>query len=400
MFRKLILSILAVLALPAAAQQVITRIEVRGNVPASIVIPQTALIEGGSYTPQDLDVAIARIRRLPFVYDAHYNLEGMTLILNVTGTTPFFFDLQFDAAKSEFDDTGIAFFGGGGRLFAGSGVVEATITRAAGDAQGRVAALEYSHYGIGNTRLFAIGSVEWTFATNDDDPDFDPRYALTLGYPLTIRQTITAFATRTGYEDDRTLPGFPRPLQRNSEEQLVRLRWEYDTTEDPYFARRGLLAGVAATHTDFESLFEGGSVGAPPFVPPSIFSFHNEGTRNELSADAMHLWPIRERGAIVGRVEASFLHSDTDRQQSGGPVIASEADTQAVRASVGYAHNFFVFGPRNNARHRAEIAYTASHLSTETTQFSDELDEHSLSLGYAYRRKWATVRLRLEYAFE
>jgi hypothetical protein len=400
MFRRLILAIVVSLTLPAAAQHVITRIEVRGNVPASIVVPQTALIEGGSYTLEDLDIAVARIRRLPFVYDAHYNLEGMTLILNVTGTTPFFFDARADAAKSEFTDSGIAFFGGGGRLFAGSGVLEATITRAAGDAQGRVAGLEYAHYGIGNTRLFAIGSVDWTFTTSDDQPAADPRIALTVGYPLTIRQTITAFATSSGFHDTRTMPGLPRPLERNSEEQIIRMRWEYDTTEDPFFARRGLLAGVAATRTDFESLFEGGSIGAPPFIPPSIFSSRNEGTTNELSADAMHFWPVRERGAILGRLEASILQSDTDRQQNDLPVVATEADTQAVRASVGYAQNFFLFGPRNVARHRGEITYTASHLSTETTLFSDDISEHSLALGYAYRRNWATVRIRLEYAFQ
>jgi hypothetical protein len=404
MIRRLVLSVLLIglvgPAMPAAAQHVITRIEVRGNVPASIVIPQTALLEGGSYSPQDLDVAVARIRRLPFVYDAHYNLDGTTLIFNVTGTTPFFFDLEFDAAKSEFDDNSIAFLGGGGRLFAGSGVVEATLTRVAGDAKGRAIGLEYAHYGIGNTRLFAIGSVEWTFADDDDGIDVDPTIGVLVGYPLTVRQTITALAARSGFEGESTLVGLPRPLERSSHEENYRLRWEYDTTEDPYFTRRGLLGGVSGTHSEFESLFEGGTIGAPPFVPPSIFSFRNDGTSNELSADAIHYWPIRERGTIFGRAEASFLHSDTDRQQSDGPVVATEADTQAVRATIGYAHNFFTFGPRNTARHRAEIAYTASRLSTETTLYDDSFDEKSVVLGYAYRRTWATVRIRLEYAFE
>src|SRR5690242_2048628 len=95
MIRRAILFIAVTLALPLLAQpREVSRIEVRGSVPAGIILSQSALVEGRGYTESDLDAAIARLRRLPFVHDARYALEGETLVLEVDGVTPLFFDAQ------------------------------------------------------------------------------------------------------------------------------------------------------------------------------------------------------------------------------------------------------------------------------------------------------------------
>jgi hypothetical protein len=398
MIRRLILPLLLVLALPAAAQRVISRIEVRGKVPASIVLSQTALIEGQSYTDADLDVAVARIRRLPFVYEAHYTVEGMTLVLHVNAMTPFYFDAEVDAAKSSIDDSSTAFFGGGARMFAGSGVVEARIRKATGDFDSRTLGLQYSHYGIGGTRLFAIGSIDWAF-TNDEVAEPDPSWSVTVGYPLTIRQTLTASVMGAGFEAERTIEGFPRPLRRANDEQLLQLRWEYDTTEDPYFARRGLLAGIAATRREFDSTFEAGTIERPP-AQPSIITFHNEGTNDGIAVDLQHYWPIAARGTILARADGSFDQSDSTHQQNDLPSTNSNVETEFVRLSAGYGYNFFDSGAPRESRHRAELIGSVSRMTYRQPTLSDGFDEKSLAVGYTYRRRWTTISMRFEYAFD
>jgi len=186
-------------ALPLMAQRTVSRIEVRGNVPAAIVLPQSALVEGRAYRDTDLEAAVARLRRLPFIFDARYSMEGETLVLEVTGETPLFFQVEGTGAKSHFDDNNTAELSGGARLYAGNGgVAEGRVIKVLAEGgDSRRAALGLSHYSIGGTRFFATAGIDTTITKARE---FDPgtSWSLTVGYPLTVRQTLTASAFTSG----------------------------------------------------------------------------------------------------------------------------------------------------------------------------------------------------------
>ncbi|HEX2060217.1 MAG TPA: hypothetical protein VHK90_05715, partial [Thermoanaerobaculia bacterium] len=357
MIRRSIFVLLVVLAVPLSAQRVVSRIEVRGNVPASIVIPQSALVEGRSYTDADLEVAVARIRRLPFVYEARYSFEDGALVLDVTGMTPFFFELDAIGTKSQFADGGIAIFSGGGRLFAGDGgVVQATVGKLTGDASSRVFGLEYANYGIAGTRLFAIASGELT--TTDDGFEPDPTYSLTVGYPLTVRQTLSATAIRSGFEAHREFEFFTTDSE--SEQTAFQLRWAYDTSDDPFFALRGTTATVSASRTWVESHNESIIIQVPSGNVVRTSS-DSDGHITSLGADAIRFWPLGRRGAVTTRLETILDDEDITVIRNGEFAEPRDANIRGARVAVGYAHNFFdSIATHAKSRHRAEFALGAS----------------------------------------
>src|SRR5215213_10142097 len=121
--RRLTFCLALLFAIPLAAQtkHLVSRIDVRGNVPAAIVTSQSALEEGRSYSERDLDDAVSRLRRLPFVFDARYSLAGDTLVIEVDAVTRFFAGLDANGFRSDNDQGGVAALSGGGRLFLRSG---------------------------------------------------------------------------------------------------------------------------------------------------------------------------------------------------------------------------------------------------------------------------------------
>src|SRR5687767_15527809 len=154
-------------------RRLVSRIEVAGNAPAQLVVSQTAIEAGRSYSDRDLEVAIARIRRLPFVYDARYSLDGDTLSIEVDTVTRFSANIAVSASSFPDEVSGQGDIGGGARFFAGSGgVARVTVNKfLAEGGDFRTLAADYSHYGIGGTRLFANAAIGKTF---DGDDDFEP----------------------------------------------------------------------------------------------------------------------------------------------------------------------------------------------------------------------------------
>src|SRR5438552_14863855 len=163
MNRTLIVTLLCVLAAPLfAASHEITRIDFRSRVPAAILRSQSALAENRSYTDEELEVAAARLRRLPFVFDVHYAIEGTTLVIDVLDEHRFFYGINVQGETSGHQtnqstlNTGI-----GGRMYVPSGgVFEGGAGDIAGSNEtvGSVSA-QYSQYGIAGTRAFATPSL-------------------------------------------------------------------------------------------------------------------------------------------------------------------------------------------------------------------------------------------------
>lgn len=399
MIRRAVLFI--VLALPLIAQpRVVSRIEVRGSVPAGIILSQSALVEGRGYTDADLDAAIARLRRLPFVHDARYALEGETLVLEINGTTPLFFDVQAVSNRLELNTDHGAIASGGGRVFLGSGGVAigsvSKLVEDNGDTASR-AQVGYSYYGIGGTRLFATANAEaqltWTEGFRPD-----PTWQLTVGYPLTVRQTISATADRSGFRNRRTILGEER--ESSFDRTSLSLRWAYDTTDDPLFTRSGSLVSATPSWSWQDSTF---ATTVFPFPPegPGVQQRRSDGTIAAFAAEARRHWALGRRGSLSAGIAALREEQEFDVSIDQGPVEHSGLDSDAMRLSLGYGYNFFDrSAPAGDARHRAEIGASISQRQSDfgAGTFTDK--EKSVNAGYVFRKPFGTVRVNLAYTFD
>ena len=407
MKRRLILvPVFALLfALPLAAQAIhrVARIDVRGNVPAKIVVTQSALEEGRSYSDKDLEVAVARLRRLPFVFDARYSMEGETLVIEIDAVSRFFADLEAFGTGFEHDESGVATLGGGGRLFLGSGGVAQgrVVESVAEHTDSTVADLEYTHYGIAGTRFFAGAGIGYS-ALNDEGFEPDPTFRLFLGYPINVRQTVTALATDEGFRRSRNLSLAPRALRSFGDRQTVSLRWTYDTTEDPFFARSGLQVNAGPRWAREESQSEAYSITFPD-LRFDIITSRDEGTTTTLAADATKFWSVGTRGALFAGALLSY--DRTEGEQSFQNLRQDvEIDATSTGLSVGYAYNLFDRLGTTATRQRLEFAtsYTRHSVDQPFSPFVDSIkfDATTFSAAYVLRRQFATVKLGLSYTLD
>jgi hypothetical protein len=404
MHRRFILLLLLLVALPLAAQtrHLVSRIEVVGDVPKGIVTTQSALAEGQSYSDRDLEIAVGRLRRLPFVYDARYTIDGETLVLEVTAVSRLSADVHADGTRLHDDDHGNTEVGGVGRLFLGSNGVARG--RVGGHfTSGNEAAIldaEYAHYGIAGTRLFAIAGISQSFH-NDRRLDADPTWRLTVGYPLTLRQSLRAIAAGEKFTSTRTLPILDRSVDSFADRQTFGLEWRFDTTEDPYFARRGEAVSLSPSWTNEDSLFHSLSIFVPD-GPINVLTTRTDGAITALGLDATKYWSVGSRGAIVSSIASTLENRNIDYRNGDSEVRRADVDTITSVVSLGYALNLFDWSaPVNSARQRLEFGVAASRRQISQSDTSNAtINQQSATIGYALRKQFATVRLNFSYIID
>lgn len=393
----LLLTLLLAVPLFAQSQHSVARIEVRGNVPTDIVLSQSAVSEGKTYSVRDLDVAVARLRRLPFVYDARYSMEGNTLVFEVNAVSPFFGDLNASGNRFHGDDRGDTLLGAGGRKFLGSrGVAMGHI---GGDFDGgearTIVDAEYAHYGIAGTRLFATAGLGYAFR-HEENVDSDPSLRLTVGYPLTIRQTLSASFVTSGFTSSRRIPILSQTLESKLDQRALSLRWAYDTTDDPFFARSGESISVTPSWIDDDSRFYSLAITAPDRA--EVITTESDGIRTNLTVDARKLWSIGTRGAITAGIRASTEDREFLTRFPDATVIAGSVEERLATISAGYAHNLFDWNaPLSKGRHRLEFDLAAHRRQIDQGGNNLALDQASIGGAYVYRHRFANVRLGLSY---
>jgi hypothetical protein len=406
MTRRLILILAFLIAVPVVAQHRVSRIEVRSSVPDAIITSQSALEEGRSYSDKDLEVAVARLRRLPFVFDARYSLEGETLVLEVDAMTRFFGDLEAAAIGYQSNETVAGTIGGGGRMFLGSGgVLQGGVSQFVSDFNDTTSVeAEYAHYGIAGTRLFAVGGLNYSVVHEDNDFEPDPSLRLTVGYPINVRNTLTASLIDDGYRRSRTLIDAPGPLTDSGDSQALNLRWTYDTSEDPFFARHGLIVSGGPSWGRLKSTFSAAAVTFPDGVV-TILRGRHQSDSVALIADAKKYWAHRDRGAFFTAANLTLSRDDREEFVDGSILRRGEVDSSGARVQVGYARNLFDRASATSQT-RQRLEFAAGYARQEFEHFSGPVSASAtrnttdFSAAYVLRRNFATVRLGLSYSFE
>ncbi|HEV7516547.1 MAG TPA: hypothetical protein VGR07_09635 [Thermoanaerobaculia bacterium] len=248
-FSLLVLALLAFfLAVPAAATPadeaprfLIEKITVAGNrrpASARIVVSESLLHEGRTYSEDELRDAIHRIKRLPFVIDADFALQkgserGRYLLVVTVDETR----LLFAAVPVELDTHGETIstaelraprhfdFGDstllGVRQFVGS---EGLVFAALGSTN-NLFQVGYTRYDLFGPGSFASATLAFGIPGSSAIP------SLSVGLPLTANQSLRATVSR-----------FERRSTLVSERRVAELDWLYNTTDDLFFPTRGKTA--------------------------------------------------------------------------------------------------------------------------------------------------------------
>lgn len=394
MTRRITLLLLFLLAaLPQAAQtrHQITKIEFRNTrIPTAILRAESTLVEDRTYTDEELELAVARIRRLPFVYDAYGTLEGTTLVIDVADEHRFFYDFDVAGQRNERFDQLQVELGLGGRLYVGSaGVVQAALGNVvtdSGDDAGGIA-LRYTQYALGGTRLFATVALRREHFTEGGESDFSPE--IVIGLPLSLRQTIRVVAAHDGFTSSRTFAALSRPLHNKFDNDQVAVRWTFDTTRDPLFATRGLVVDVAPGWEHNQSLFES-------FSGRTIFSSASDRNALTLRTDLTRYFQQGARSSFFAGLTGDAAGGTIDNTTNGR---ANSFDFRSGTATLtgGWAHNFHDADRMARRHSRIEVALTATEEWFDNGRSRDSTRTYGGSLAYVYRHAWGRLRLAALY---
>jgi hypothetical protein len=392
----------ALSALPAgtdpAASFLVEKITVAGNrraASARIVVEESLLKEGKSYTEDDLRVALRRIKRLPFVVEADFALnkrdEGgaYELVFTVQEMGSLFANVQTErnvggrdpiASLVPFPQPDVALAGDsllGLQATVGStGFVFASV----GDSN------SFSQAGYTQFGLFGAGS----FASLDlaYDP-FGHRITptLTAGVALTANQSLRGSVSRLHSSEGSG------PFRLSFEDRSAELDWLYDTTDDPFFPTRGTTIDTDLTYESFEDRsheLDGSAFNLGEHIGTLLLSGH-------------HHLPLGERQSLSFGLTGSTYRYDASA--SSPELLNGPGPTFGYQGTVdlGYAVDLL----------QGEQAWRGGKLRLETTasygtvsiardlRSSDQVDPvHQLSLRetLTYRSPWALVRLALLYS--
>lgn len=386
---RLAILVLVLVALPLAAQtHHIDDIEFRSRIPEKILLTQSTLTENRSYTDREIELAVARLRRLPFVYSVSSSIEGSTLIIEVIDEYRgfLFFDAFLEGRSDTGGGSGFASAEAGGRYYLPwAGVIKGSLGLfSESDSGGGIWTAEYSQYGVGPTRLFATAGVRRSGSVNEPQP-----YAL-IGYPLTLRQTVFARGARTEVSETEGV-GFRRDASTSD----LGIGWQWDTTDDPLFTTRGVAVNLEGARVRRDTHVVSRS-GGRVFFDDEI---RIDGT--EWRGDADAFWPAG-RGAFTASLEGQLERGDREFESNLTGVITT-TDTEFRRTSLtaGYAYNFFdSITEVRRARHRLEAAVGLTEFSTQVGNRDESGDFKTIQLGYAVRSRVANIHLVLSYLAE
>ena len=253
-----VIGVVVLLALPrgvhAGGSFLIEAVQVKKLQRASqeIVISESQIVAGRTYTEQQLREAAYRVKRLPFVIDVSVYLHRgsergqYVLVIEVEETERWFFGL--DLAGRQFSDAPLSdgeqedenSIQVGLRQFFGShGVAYAAVGSMGDTSWGDPVHLElgYTHY-----NLFGRGGA-LTLAARSDTSRHVTRFSLQAGVPVYGSHAFRLWSWRTREDDTYRVSvtvGSPEMVRRDVRDWAVGLGWIYDTRDDPVFPERGL----------------------------------------------------------------------------------------------------------------------------------------------------------------
>ncbi|HEV7768443.1 MAG TPA: hypothetical protein VGQ76_25820 [Thermoanaerobaculia bacterium] len=389
--RSLIVVLALLFTVASFAQQPslyrLERIVVAGPTGAEdIVRAEARLEEEQSYTEEDFRQAVYRVRRLPFVADAAWRIEpgltagSTTLVIQIVATSPVFYDVdtrsEILVGNDDYDSDSDAVVGG--RLLLGElGTFEGVL----GARDGLGGGLTYRAYDLLGRGGFATASINYRHKT--EGQRHDPNLALSIGWPLSRQQSVIATVSREKSRFHREDTTNDVTLTDRDTLESASLRWWFESTDDPNFARRGTSVSAgpiwsrAIRVTEVFDTTEDEIVGTETWAE-----------RFGLGADLTTWRPLTARNAGFLRLRSESTTLEDMRFLSG-------------EALVGIAHDFHTPDAEQLQSFRARIELGAGYrmLSVNEPGLDHLRADGAIAEGaFVLRNRWGTVRLTATYS--
>lgn len=412
----------------------IERITVVGPVggAARILVAESLLEAGHSYTEEELRQAVYRIDRLPFLVEADFALAkgsergAYELVISARPAKNFFFDhslqytsfnrrLNLDGVNDTYEltSTGLA----GVRLFVGSaGVlfgaldsrdgVQVGYTRYDLLDRGAVATVAYSRIGCCTREILPFGIdpnlAIWSWGSSG-------RSSVDLAVPLAGEQSLRlAWSERRGDASDRQ-GVFSAPFDPGQNPVLARgtliddrwsAKWTFDSSDDPVLPTRGLTAAAGIEAYWFQARrLERFLIGVPAATAP-VSSF--DGREVALAAEVVDHHPLTLRQILSLTLKASVGRSHVEGLAAWGD-LPDKARFTTWGAAVGVKHSLRLWQQRTDRGFGDLRLETAAEVGREwiaprTRQPSGRpLNRGQISTSLVFRNAWGKLRLGLAY---
>jgi hypothetical protein len=395
--------VLAASALGQDARFTIDRIEVRNSrrMLPTVIAGETLLHVGGDYTEEDIQAAVARLARLPFLASATYALENgsdaahRVVVITVTEVWPISFlgdgrgilfdetatllnhDYDYADPTTQWKDAAIGLrwlVGGRGYAHAAMTVLRTRQSFAKNHAAWEIG---YTHHRIFGTRLFATVNVR-TPVDSVGEGTFSP--AVIVGIPLTASQTLTVDAEDTVFvKSPITLLGVSYP--QSHVENRRSLTWTYDTTNGPFVRTRGTFVRVKPyrwMRDDADVRFVRGT---PPFE-----RITRHANANGVDVAALRYWELSENQSLFGGVLAGWADVDFES-------VRSRPSYEVLKG--GYSRRL---GPLDG-RLELEARLGFSQPDQQNSfSFNDNDKSAEVLVSWAAKGAWGSVRIGAGYA--
>ena len=390
---------------PAPASFLLETISVAGEetVSPELLISESLLEEGETYTEAQLRHAVHRINRLPFILEASFSLEKGSerdlyeLVITVKETRRWFFGAEFlqihfaDESPDE-DELEVENLLAGRRFFLGKHGV-AFIALGSED--------EFSSVGYTHYDLFGRGIVlDLSYSLDSWSSDrTNHRAALRLGVPLRTNQSLL-FSTVYDRRESSSVFGGPGGIpvtSRSSRTDFLdlSLAWSYNSLDDPVLPTEGFLAegGLLYNDTSSESRFRDEST-----EPPAVFDSTNGIDTYGVQLQARKYWPVTSRQSLWlgGLVFTGVRQDDSLFVFDPSPTAGNDRDLVSYEARLGY--DFFLLRQRDWDQWR-ELRWETTaeaRFFHQSPGVEDEPYFTTIGTGLAYRNAWGVFRLRFE----
>jgi hypothetical protein len=355
------------------------------RVKPGIIRSETRLHTGRAYTTGQIDQALYRVRRLPFIIDATYTLEpgsaSDTRVLRIHVIEEQRFHYTFDAQGvaqrggyvTSIASLGLHFFPGpNGTLDVNMGGVGASAGGGAGVGHFGDISAQYTGYGLFGSSAFAGIGISTRY-NGGGERIVSP--LVLLGIPLTQTQTVRGTYQRSGVKSENN--------------SVMTVEWLLETTDDPYFARRGLslAAGPQRQTFHFAATFNS---------PPHVLIVDDNDKSRGFVASAEKFWPVAAHAALWARANGSALtHSPTNNGVKG-----SDTDSQLGDALIGVAQNFDVWrATEADGFHRLRLELGVGyHRDRQKHKFSTEdRSGGELFVNVTHRSRYGVFRLGVSF---
>ena len=363
-----------------------------------IVLSESLLAEGGTYSEPQLRDAVYRVKRLPFVVDADMALRkgsergAYELVIAVEAAKPvafaldvdvFYFDHPYLRDEAAYDElaAGAAFTVSARKFVGARGLLFGSLQAFDDDLGVGTFQLGYTRYGLFGAGSYATAAL--SSAVGDRHDKGNLQASAQLGIPIAGNHALRASAAWTSTE--RRFDFFGGFSESQLEAWRSELEWIYDSTDDPLFATSGRrITGSGAygssriTHRDRH----GGNDFEQRFVNDSWL----------LSAQGRQYWPTTPKQSLGFGAGATHL----ERLDITG------SETEVYVEAI-HAFNVWDFAIRQrrggDLRLETVLRLDAARYSSE---FDDDYDTRDAQLrtSLIFRNAWGVYRLAFSYVAE